>query len=383
MIEAGDFIGAARRLGYDWYAGVPCSFLTPFINHVINDAALYYLSAANEGDAVAAAAGAAVGGRRAIVMIQNSGLGNTVSPLTSLTHCFCIPLLLICTHRGAPGLKDEPQHELMGQITASLLETMKLPWEPFPVEVHAIDAVLGRAMAYQGQAQRPYALVMQKGAVVPHPLRPQPAARPAAAPQEPARFFNAGARPARAEALRRVIEHSPIEGTVVIATTGYTGRELYALADRPNHLYVVGSMGCTSSFGLGLALARRDLTVVVVDGDGAVLMRMGNLATIGALGGGNLVHLILDNEAHDSTGGQATVTASVAFARVGRACGYGTVMEGDELGLIDALFESETDGRPRLGHLKIQTGTLPDLPRPALTPPETVRRLMDHIGTKF
>jgi phosphonopyruvate decarboxylase len=383
VIEASDFVVAARRMGFDWYAGVPCSFLTPFINHVIHDTALYYLSAANEGDAVAAAAGAAVGGRRAVVMIQNSGLGNAVSPLTSLTHCFRIPLLLICTHRGAPGLKDEPQHELMGRITARLLETMGIPWEPFPAEAHEIEAILDRAVAYQARAQRPYALVMQRGAVAPHPLEPQPAPCPAAAPKEPGQFFGPGPRPTRAEALRCVIEHSPIDGTVVIATTGYTGRELYALADRSNHFYMVGSMGCASSFGLGLALARPDLRIIVVDGDGAALMRMGNLATVGALGGPNLVHLILDNEAHDSTGGQATVTASVAFAHIGRACEYGTVMEGDQLGLIEALFEAETDGRPRLGHLKIQTGTLQDLPRPALAPPEVVRRLMHYIGTLF
>ncbi len=383
MIEAVDFVGAARLRGYNWYAGVPCSFLTPFINFVINAQGLYYLSAANEGDAVAAAAGAAVGGRRTVVMIQNSGLGNAVSPLTSLTYCFRIPLLLICTHRGAPGVKDEPQHELMGRITGPLLQTMDVPWEPFPAESGAIEPVLDRVVAYQGQTQQPYALVMQKGTVAPHALEVQCPSRPAPTPVEPERFCGRGARPTREQALRRVLACSPIAGTVVIATTGYTGRELYALADRPNHFYMAGSMGCASSFGLGLGLARPDLRVVIVDGDGAALMRMGNLATIGVLGGPNLVHLVLDNEAHDSTGGQATVTASISVARIARACGYGTVMEGAGLELIDALFAAEADDRPRLGHLKIRTGTLPELPRPAISPPEVVRRLMQHIGTRF
>ena len=146
MIEAQDFVDVARAAGYTSYAGVPCSFLTPFINFVINDERLSYISSANEGDAVATASGAAVGGQRSIVMIQNSGLGNTVSPLTSLNYVFRIPLLLICTHRGAPGLKDEPQHELMGRITGSLLETMAIPWEPFPIEPGAIRAAwTGRA----------------------------------------------------------------------------------------------------------------------------------------------------------------------------------------------------------------------------------------------
>ena len=117
MIEAGTFIEAARTRGFRRYVGVPCSFLTPFINYVINDETLAYLSAANEGDAVAIGAGAALGGQPAVVLMQNSGLGNAVSPLTSLTWVFRIPVLLIITHRGAPGLSDEPQHELMGSIT--------------------------------------------------------------------------------------------------------------------------------------------------------------------------------------------------------------------------------------------------------------------------
>ena len=148
VIEAQDFVEVARAAGYTSYAGVPCSFLTSFINFVINDERLSYISSANEGDAVATASGAAVGGQRSIVMIQNSGLGNTVSPLTSLNYVFRIPLLLICTHRGAPDLKDEPQHELMGRITGSLLETMEIPWEPFPIEPGAIRAAWDRARTF-------------------------------------------------------------------------------------------------------------------------------------------------------------------------------------------------------------------------------------------
>ncbi|HEY9725058.1 MAG TPA: thiamine pyrophosphate-binding protein, partial [Chroococcales cyanobacterium] len=124
MIQAEEFVEAARHLGFGWYAGVPCSFITPFINYVINDTQLTYISSANEGDALATAAGAAIGGKRAVVMMQNSGLGNAVNPLTSLAYIFRIPLLLICTLRGDPQIEDEPQHQLMGQITGQLLETM-------------------------------------------------------------------------------------------------------------------------------------------------------------------------------------------------------------------------------------------------------------------
>jgi len=170
MIEAQEFIEAARSFGFDWYTGVPCSFLTPFINYVINDPQLTYISAANEGDAVAIASGATIAGKYAVVMMQNSGLGNAVNPLTSLNYIFRIPLLVICTLRGDVNLQDEPQHELMGQITDKLLETMTVPWEFFPTDAAQIEPVLQRVTAYMQQQRRPYALIMRKGTIAPHAL---------------------------------------------------------------------------------------------------------------------------------------------------------------------------------------------------------------------
>jgi phosphonopyruvate decarboxylase len=381
LIQANDFVEAARQRGVQWYAGVPCSFLTPFINYVINDEHLTYISSANEGDALAAAAGAAIGGNRACVMMQNSGLGNAVNPLSSLTYVFRIPLLLICTHRGAPGLQDEPQHALMGGITTTLFETMQVPWEPFPAEAAEIEAVLTRADEYMRRERRPYSLIMQKGTVAPNALKQQqPTITSPFLEAEPRSLFTHHRRPSRNEVLRRLIALTPEGDTVLVATTGYTGRELFALADRPTHLYMVGSMGCASSLGLGLSLARPDLTVLVIDGDGAALMRLGNFATIGAYGGSNLIHLVLDNEAHDSTGAQATVSAGVSFARIAQACGYGLTLEGDDLALLDSLFTAPSYRRPRFGHLKIRTGTLESLPRPSLTPDQALNRLMAHIG---
>ena len=127
MIDAKAFVTELRAAGYDRFTGVPCSYLTPLINHVIGDPSLRYFTAANEGDAVAFAAGAWLGGQPAVVMMQNSGLGNAVSPLTSLNHTFGIPLLLICTHRGAADVPDEPQHALMGELTGALLDLMQIP----------------------------------------------------------------------------------------------------------------------------------------------------------------------------------------------------------------------------------------------------------------
>lgn len=384
MIQAEQFVEAGRRRGLEWYAGVPCSFLAPFINCVIDDDRLTYISSANEGDALATAAGAVIGGRRACVMMQNSGLGNAVNPLTSLAHTFRIPLLLICTLRGDPASKDEPQHTLMGRITARLFETMEVPWELFPAEARAIEPVLDRAEEHFARERRPYALIMRQGTVTPHPLRKETGGQRRPGDGDSKRFYNekGDARPTRNQALRRIIELSPERGTVLVATTGYTGRELFALNDRANHLWMVGSMGCASSLGLGLALARPDLRVIVIDGDGAALMRMGNFATIGAYAGPNLIHIVLDNEAHDSTGAQVTVSAGVSFAGVAAACGYRVVMEGDELALLDALLAGPSHRGPRFGQLKIQPGAIQRLPRPRLSPEETLQRLIAHIGSR-
>src|SRR6202035_1923311 len=178
MIEARHFVEAARERGFRWYAGVPCSFLTPFINYVLQDPTLHYVSMANEGDAVALIAGVAIAGNaagphgRGITMMQNSGLGNAVSPLTSLTWTFRLPQLLIVTWRAQPGVPDEPQHALMGPITPKMLETMEIPWELFPSEIGAVGSALDRATAYMDDTGRPYALVMQKGTVAPYALKP-------------------------------------------------------------------------------------------------------------------------------------------------------------------------------------------------------------------
>jgi phosphonopyruvate decarboxylase len=184
----------------------------------------------------------------------------------------------------------------------------------------------------------------------------------------------------RHDALNKVIAHTPLDSTVVLASTGFCGRELYAIDDRPNQLYMVGSMGCVTPFALGLALARPDLHVVALDGDGAALMRMGAFATIGAYGPSNLTHVLLDNGAHDSTGGQATVSSQVSFAGVAAACGYASAVESDDANVIDALFEAAPLDGPRFARLIIRRGTPDGLPRPTITPPDVKTRLMRHIG---
>jgi len=381
MIQASEFIERASAHGFDWWAGVPCSFLTPFINYVIGDEKLTYVSAANEGDAVAAAAGAALGGRRAVAIMQNSGLGNAVSPLTSLTWVFRLPILLIITWRGEPGLADEPQHELMGDVTPAMLETMQIPWEVFPESADAIEPALKRVNKTMAETGRPYALIMKKGTVAEYALTDQPPPGHSHGAKAYTPFKrNADELPSRADALKHIVALTPEAETVVIATTGHSGRELYSVADRVNQLYMVGSMGCAPVLGLGLAMARPDLRVIVIDGDGAALMRLGAFATVGAYGGNNLVHLLLDNSEHASTGGQATVSAGMSFAAIASGCGYASVFEGDDLTVLDAALAQDKQG-PAFAQLRIKPGPPADkLPRPTQSPAEIRARLMQHIG---
>jgi phosphonopyruvate decarboxylase len=171
-----------------------------------------------------------------------------------------------------------------------------------------------------------------------------------------------------------------VASTVVLAATGFCGRELYAIADRPNHLYMVGSMGCVAPLALGLALARPDLTVIALDGDGAALMRLGAFATVGAYGPPNLRHLLLDNGVHDSTGGQATVSPTVSFAQIAAACGYAAALETEDPGRIADWLRAPPASGPSFARLLIRAGTSDALPRPSMSPVEVKRRLLQHLG---
>lgn len=374
MIEAQQFIHAASQRGIDFYAGVPCSYLTPFINQVITSPDIQYVGAANEGDAVAIGAGAELAGRRAVVMFQNSGLGNAVSPLTSLNYVFRIPVLLITTLRGEPGgAPDEPQHELMGEITTRLLDEMQIPWEYFPAEDTEVEPALDRALAHMDSERRPYALVMRKGTVKPSPLRANYPTKP---------IITAPPSVEDATSKRRdmlnAIQSNVTGKDVLIATTGYTGRELYSCSDRPNQLYMVGSMGCASSLGMGLALASPRHRIIVLDGDGAALMRLGAMTSIGYERPANLIHILLDNSVHESTGAQPTVSKSVDFCSIAAACGYENVIRTADPELLGATLNGETRKLTFI-HAPVIPGIDGELERPNIRPVQVAERLRQFL----
>lgn len=379
MISAFSFVDHLRGLGYSQYAGVPCSFLTSLIDYVIGDPTVDYIGATSEGEAVGITFGAFLAGRKTVTMCQNSGLGNMVNPLTSLNYPFRVPTLLIVTWRGQPEVRDEPQHEQMGRIMQRLLETLEIPYLPFPAGETEIAKTLAEAEASMEQRKRPFALVMQKGSVAPQALsgRVEPESLKTDLRQ------NLSAKESeqltRTAAIELILD-ALAGDEAIIATTGKTGRELFTISDRANHLYVVGGMGTASAIGFGVAHVLPRQPVVVIDGDGAALMKLGVLATIGFYQPSNLLHIVLDNEAHDSTGGQQTVSEIVRFAAIAGAANYRSAFAVDRpKDIREAVRLLRYRRGPSLLHVKIRSGSPAKLGRPTVPPHEVKERFSQFL----
>lgn len=385
MISADKFLTPARELGFNFFTGTPCSYLKPFINYVIDTDGFDFIDSVNEGDAIAIAAGATIGGKRAVVMFQNSGLGNAVNPLTSLTYTFNIPVMVITTLRGEPGgAPDEPQHDLMGQITISMLETMKMKWAYFPQTDAEVGPALKMADKYMKQNNQPFVFVMRKDDVADYKLqkKPAPSKKDFSITHKDHFELDYKSRATRTPVLE-VLQKSVGLNAAVIATTGKTGREFYEVGDQKNQFYMVGSMGCALAFGFGIALAKPNLKVIVLDGDGALLMRTGSMATVGAYRPKNLVHILIDNEAHDSTGGQGTVTGGISFGAIAAGFGYEDIHSTDKLETFESLLkEITTSNKTSFVHLKTQKGSPEKLGRPKVTPAEVSVRFAEFVQSK-
>jgi len=380
MIEVNDFINKFERRGYNFWTGVPCSILEPAINYLSLCSEVTYIIASSEGEAVGIAAGAYLAGRKTVAICQNAGLGNMVNPLTSLNHVFHIPSILIITLRGAPGQKDAPQHAFMGAITQDILNTLRIPCRILPDRLDEIDSILNEADDYIAERSLPYALIMKRETIAPYQ----------SGGSKPCTYYDKAhvtgdlenepsKRPSRNQAIK-IIRAIFTSGELIVATTGKAGRELYDLGHRSNQFYLLGAMGCASAVGLGLALCLSKRKVVVIDGDGAALMRMGTLATIGYYHPDNLIHIILDNESHESTGGQPTVSTCTDFAQVAAACSYGAVFRCDsESSLSKSLKSALSAHGPVCIHAKISTRKDTSPGRPDIPPPVLKEQFMAYI----
>ncbi|MBP1976242.1 phosphonopyruvate decarboxylase [Cohnella thailandensis] len=308
--------------------------------------------------------------------MQNSGLANALSPLVSLNYPFRIPVLGFISLRGEPGYPDEPQHELMGQITTQMLSLLKIRWEILSDDLEQAKRQLIEA---DREIERggSFFFVVRKGTFADEPLKKQEVStgRNAAKKRKEA----PDQLPSRYDALT-VIASLADSSTVQLATTGKTGRELYEIEDAPNRLYMVGSMGCIGSLGLGLAVSAPEFDVVTIDGDGSLLMRMGSLATIGYCHPSNLLHLVLDNNSHDSTGGQRTVSHQTDFVEIAAACKYETALYVHNLDeLKSAILEWKRTKGLTFIHMRIAKGSKSPLGRPNIKPHEVNQRLRSFI----
>lgn len=372
MISADRFIDTAISNGFSFFSGVPCSYLSPLINRVISRRDADYVGATSEGEAIAIAAGAWLAGRQTVVMCQNSGLGNAVNPLTSLNYPFRIPTLMVVTWRGKPGEADEPQHVLMGKITKELLTVIDVPSAEFPAQEADVGPSVENARNQMAGSRLPFAMIMSRDTIANSELDEVPIEKRAISGPR-TNLTTGGNRPTRQAVLERLLATVP-DDVALVATTGKCGRELFTLEDRKQHFYQVGSMGAASAMALGIALTttRR---VIVVDGDGAALMKLGNMATIGARRPGNYIHLLLDNGVHDSTGGQATVSPSVDFSAVAISCGYSCAWTCDDLEGLETAFHKAFHGvGPIMIHMRIAPGSMKNLGRPTVAPSEVALR---------
>jgi phosphonopyruvate decarboxylase len=313
-------LDALTAHGYELVTGVPCSYFAGPLRLLDRGIGPRYVAAVNEGSALAIAAGAELGGRRAVVLAQNSGFGNMINPLTSLVLPYRIPLTVLVSMRGWPTASaGEPQHHWMGRVVGDWLDSLEIAHWMLTPDGPPLGELLGHARPVLDQG-RPAFVLVAKGAIVEHGPVDPPADPPTAGP------------PMRDDVVAAVLAEAG--DAHLLSTTGFLSRSLFNLGDGDRNFYMQGSMGHVSGLALGAALARPERRFVVLDGDGAALMHLGSLATIARLAPANLTHVVWDNGVYDSTGGQPTGSRQVDFAAVALACGYRGAWRVDSLAAL-------------------------------------------------
>lgn len=365
------FVGSGARLS----TGVPCSILGALFGRDAEDRVLPHVAATSEGEAIGIAAGHWLAGGVPLVMCQNSGLGNIVNPITSLVHACRMAFPILCSWRGEPGREDAPQHEMMGRRTIDVLEAIELGWSVLPRdECEALEVVRWAALEIDHRSAPHCLLVRQgtlKGEAVTGVLAPSSAGGVR-------HDLGTARRTSRVDALEALLVAS-LPATAIVATTGHTGRELHALDDSPRHFYQLGAMGCAGAIGLGLAYTT-ERPILVIDGDGAALMKLGNMATIGGSRRPNLTHVVLDNGVHDSTGGQSTASPGIDLAAIALACGYASSVVCDgPADLADAVRAAQRTPGPHLVRVIIRPGTGAVPERPRMSAADMARRFRRFV----
>lgn len=358
----------------DFYCGVPDSQLKPLCDHLMCTYGInpeHHMIAANEGNCVAIAAGYHLAtGKTPVVYLQNSGEGNIINPVASLLNdrVYAIPMVFIIGWRGEPGVHDEPQHIYQGQITVKLLDDMEI--KSFIVSsetsVDEIKEVMAEFRLLLNRGKN-VAFVIKKGALT----------------SDAEVTYKNDHQICREEAVRHIIHASGEDP--VISTTGKISRELYELreANAQNHKYdflTVGSMGHSSSIALGVALNKPETRVWCIDGDGAAIMHMGAIAVIGSTSPQNLIHIVLNNGAHESVGGMPTVADHIDLTSVAAACGYKNAVCVETLDRLDIeLAAAKKRNSLSFIEVKCAVDSRADLGRPTTSAAENKSSFMDYM----
>lgn len=360
MITPEAFYQALKKRGAGLFVGVPDSLLKHFCAYMDTQGTRQeHIITANEGNALALAAGyhLATGSIGAVYM-QNSGLGNCVNPLTSLVdpEVYSIPVLLIIGWRGEPGVKDEPQHVKQGRITPGQLELLEIPYRILDAESN-LENTLNDVFAKMHDTSSPAALLVRKNT-----------------------FSECESSPGqnqdsltREQALDVILDQAG--ESVFVSTTGKTSREVYELrakrGEPQQDFLTVGSMGHTLSIALGVALGNPFKQVICLDGDGSALMHMGSIPVTGSLQPANLLYVLINNQAHESVGGQPTVAGNIDFKAMALSCGFNNYQAAEDTeGIKRAMGNFGKESGPWFLEIKVRVGSRKDLGRPGSSPLE-------------
>lgn len=374
MISPKNFFELLNERGITFFTGVPDSLLKDFCayvtenvskeNHIINS---------NEGASIALASGYYLAsGKPALIYMQNSGLGNAVNPLLSLAdkEVYSIPMLLLIGWRGEPGKKDEPQHIKQGRVMLKMLEAMEIPFEVINSSTKNIKDIIAKSYSVIEKNNCPYALIISEGTFKEYILKED---------------IVTGYPLVRENAIKIILDNLSAED-VIVSTTGKTSREVFEYRKNNNQghqndFLTVGSMGHCSQIALGIALNKRNKQVYVLDGDGAVIMQMGTFTIAGTDAPENFKHIILNNGAHDSVGGQPTAGFKVDFPVIAKSCGYKFTAKAEtEEQIKEGIKNLSQSKGPSLLEIRVNKGARKDLGRPTSTPEENKRSLMEYLS---
>lgn len=373
MLPCHEFFSALRNEGVGFFAGVPDSLLKDICAYISDHAPQSdHVIAANEGAALALASGHYLAtGRPGLVYLQNSGLGNLVNPLTSLTdpEVYAIPAILLIGWRGEPGVHDEPQHRMQGRVMLATLGALEIEHAVLPDDAAGARTILARAAVITKETRRPFALIVRKGTFETYKLK-----------NKAADLYTIR----REDALKLVLD-SLVADEVVVSTTGMTSREVFEYRESTGtghgcDFLTVGCMGHASQIAMGVAIAKPGRLVYCLDGDGAVLMHMGSLAVIGSSGLSNFRHVVVNNGAHDSVGGQPTVGFVIDIPTIARACGYLWVRTVSSPAEIPGLLtEFKSAAGPAFLEIRVNKGARAELGRPTTTTHDNKRDFMTYL----